>query len=206
MALHQLDTENADRNITSLITVLTDSPAVSGMCVGLIKFGDGTKNLNGTGGDFSLVITVGGQTVQPSPQTITFSTAVRASVWTTPFPVVAGDQVIIRVLSPNAADSDVDITAYLYDMTHAMPDAVAGASGGLPTTNGTKVSQTVDLTASQEIVAQVNLLIRVLVNKILITEVTGNTELFTDAGVSAGTVAAAYTSIAGVTKREALRP
>ena len=31
----------------------------------------------------------------------------------------------------------------------AIPAAVAGANGGLPTTNGTKVSQTVDLTASQ---------------------------------------------------------
>jgi hypothetical protein len=30
-----------------------------------------------------------------------------------------------------------------------LPDAVPGANGGLPTTNGTKVNQTVDLTASQ---------------------------------------------------------
>lgn len=49
-------------------------------------------------------------------------------------------------------------------------------------------------------------LVRAIVNKILITETTGNTELFTDADVSAGTVTSAYTSIAGVTKREALRP
>ena len=33
----------------------------------------------------------------------------------------------------------------------SLPDAVAGANGGLPTTNGTKVSQTVDLTAAQSI-------------------------------------------------------
>jgi len=31
----------------------------------------------------------------------------------------------------------------------SLPDAVPGAAGGLPTTNGTKISQTVDLTASQ---------------------------------------------------------
>jgi hypothetical protein len=36
---------------------------------------------------------------------------------------------------------------------NSLPDAVPGANGGLPTTNGTKVSQTVDLTASQEIAA-----------------------------------------------------
>ena len=132
MALHQLDTENADRNITSLITVLTDTPAISGMCVGLIKLGDGVKNLSGVGGVFQLVITVGGQTVQPSPQLMTFSTAVRTMVWTTPFPVVAGDEVIIRVLSPNGADTDVDCTAYLFDTVFALPNALPDAAGGLP--------------------------------------------------------------------------
>jgi hypothetical protein len=35
----------------------------------------------------------------------------------------------------------------------ALPNAAAGANGGLPTTNGTKVSQTVDLTAGQSIAA-----------------------------------------------------
>lgn len=34
---------------------------------------------------------------------------------------------------------------------NSIPDAVAGANGGLPTTNGTKVGQTVDLTAGQSI-------------------------------------------------------
>lgn len=36
---------------------------------------------------------------------------------------------------------------------NSLPDAVAGANGGLPTTNGTKVTQTVDLTAGQSIAA-----------------------------------------------------
>ncbi len=34
---------------------------------------------------------------------------------------------------------------------NSLPDAVPGAAGGLPTTNGTKMSQTVDLTAGQSI-------------------------------------------------------
>ena len=34
---------------------------------------------------------------------------------------------------------------------NSIPDAVAGANGGLPTTNGTKINQTVDLTAGQSI-------------------------------------------------------
>lgn len=36
---------------------------------------------------------------------------------------------------------------------NSIPDAVPGANGGLPTTDGTKVNQTVDLTAGQEIAA-----------------------------------------------------
>ena len=133
MALHLVAAAtNADRDIKSaLITVLSEVVAVSGMCIGLIKLGDGTKNLSATGGAFQLKITVGGQTVQPSPQTVTFSTAVRSMVWTVPFPVVTGDTVVLQVLSPNAADSDVDVTAYLYDMTYAQPDAVAGAANGI---------------------------------------------------------------------------
>ena len=38
---------------------------------------------------------------------------------------------------------------------NSLPDFVAGANGGLPTTNGTKVNQTVDLTAGQTIAATV---------------------------------------------------
>ncbi|NQU10692.1 hypothetical protein HQ590_07880, partial [bacterium] len=118
MPMTQLDTENADLDLTALITCLTDTPDASNptKCMGLILLGDGAKNLDGTGGAFELVITVGGQTVQPSPQEITFGTEVRSAVWTTPFPVPANTEVILRVKSPNGADTDVDATAYLYDV------------------------------------------------------------------------------------------
>ena len=86
--------------------------------------GDASNPLDGTGGLFNFVITVDGQTVQPSPQVVTFSTAVRASVWTGMFPVPANGEVVISVTSPNAADSSVDVVAYLYDL---MP--VGDASG-----------------------------------------------------------------------------
>ena len=125
----QLDTENADRDISSLVTVLTDTPDASNpmLCQGLVCLGDGSKDLDGTGGDFSLVITVGGQTVQPSPQTVTFGTEIRSSIWTTPFPVPANQAVIMRVLSPNAGDSDVTVTAYLYQVDAV--EVVAMAAG-----------------------------------------------------------------------------
>lgn len=125
MSIVQLDTENADRNLTSLVTVLTHTPSVSDnvLCQGYVALGDGTKNLDGTGGQFELVVTVGGQTVQPSPQIMTFGTEVRSSVWTTVFPVPANNEVILRVLSPNAADTDVDVTAYLFDVAAGATEA-----------------------------------------------------------------------------------
>jgi len=106
-------------DLTTLITVLTDTPDASNatICQGYIKLGDGNDNLDGTGGDFQLVITVGGQTIQPSPQIVTFGTEVRSAIWTSQFPVPANEEVILRILSPNAADTDVDVTAYLYDAT-----------------------------------------------------------------------------------------
>ena len=106
-------------DLTTLVTVLTDTPDASNatICQGYIKLGDGSYNLDGSGGDFQLVITVGGQTIQPSPQVVTFGTEVRSAIWTSQFPVPANEEVILRVLSPNADDTDVDVTAYLYDAT-----------------------------------------------------------------------------------------
>lgn len=137
MSILQLDTENADRDLTSIITVLTDTPDASlhMLCQGYIKFGDGAKNLDGTGGTFELTVTVGGQTIEPQPQEITFSSAVRAGAWTVQFPVVAGEEVILRAKSPNGADTDVDVTAYLFDvsgsnLTHVMGTILTEGAGG----------------------------------------------------------------------------
>ena len=140
MAIVQLDTENADRDLTSQVTVLTDTPDASNpmVCQGLIMFGDGVKDLDGTGGDFELTVTVDGQTIEPDPQVVEFSTAIRTGVWTTPFPVPANAEVILKAKSPNGADTDVDVTAYLYDtsaqgalvlnnLDHLLAAAVTGA-------------------------------------------------------------------------------
>ncbi len=117
-AITQLDSENADRDITSVITVLTNTPDAGEhiWCMGYIALGDGAKDLDGAGGNFEFTVSVDGQTVQPASQIIHFDTSVRAGVWTTPFPVPANQEVLLRVKSPNAADSDVDVTAYLYDV------------------------------------------------------------------------------------------
>ncbi len=109
------DSENADRNLTTLVTVLTDTPDASNptLCQGIVYLGDGAKDLDGTGGLFDIVVTVGGQTIQPSPQRVNFDTAARSAMRIPIFPVPANTEVIIKVLSSNGADSDVDVTAYL---------------------------------------------------------------------------------------------
>ncbi len=119
MSIIQLDTENNDYNLTTSQAVLTHTPdaLLNMICQGYIVLGDGIKNLDGSGGNFQFIIAVGGQTVQPSPQTMTFSTAVRSAVWTTLFPVPANAVVTLAVLSPNGADTDVDVTAYLFDVS-----------------------------------------------------------------------------------------
>ena len=114
----QLDQENADRDLTSLVTVLTHTPSASDImrCQAHIALGDGSKDLDGSGGDFELTITIGSRTLEPDPAVIEFSTATQVVIQTAPFIVPANTEVIVKILSPNAADADVDVTATLYDV------------------------------------------------------------------------------------------
>jgi len=114
--MKQLDTENGDYDLTGVQTVLTHTPDAANptLCLGYVALGDGTLNLDGTGGDFELTVSIGGQIAQPGPQTVTFGTDVRAAAFTALFPVPANTEVLLRVKSPNGADTDVDVTATLY--------------------------------------------------------------------------------------------
>ena len=116
MRLKQLDTESADVNLTSAVTVLTHTPdaTYNMLCQALLYIGDGAKVLDGSGGLFELSITVGGRTVQPSPQYMDFGAEAYAITWTSQFPVCANESVILKLKSPNAADTDVTVVARLY--------------------------------------------------------------------------------------------
>lgn len=116
--IKQLDSENADRDLTSQVTCLTDTPDATNamLCQALIYLGDGTKNLDGTGGDFEIEIMIGGQTVEPNPQLIAVSAGqTRAAIVSEAFTVPEATEVLIKVKSPNGADTDVDVTVFLYD-------------------------------------------------------------------------------------------
>lgn len=87
------------------------------LCQAFVALGDGTKNLNGAGGTFEVTVEVGSQTVEPDPQEIEVSAGqTRAAFVSQPFTVPPNQAAIIKLQSPNAGDSDVDVTAYLYDV------------------------------------------------------------------------------------------
>lgn len=123
MGVERLDYEDSNLDIYnggSGNTVLTHTPSatVHTICQAYVALGDDSDPLSGTGGDYELVIAVGGQIVEPSPQTVTFSTAVRVGIWTASFPVPANQSVVISVTSPNSGETDVDVKAHLFDVAH----------------------------------------------------------------------------------------
>jgi hypothetical protein len=112
-----IDCTTADRDLTSQVQVFTYTNATGQdlVVMGIVSLGDGSKDLDGSGGDFELTLEVSGQTVQPDPQLINFSTAVRAMTFTEQFTLYDGDTVNFKVLSPNAADTDVTVKACLIE-------------------------------------------------------------------------------------------
>lgn len=141
--LELLDSENADRDIkTALITCLTDTPSTTHarMCQAVVFLGDGTKNLDGTGGNFSLQINLGSQ-VGPVKTIALAATTVRGVLTSDLFCVPANTAVTVWVLSPNAADADVDVTAYLYDVNNYA--ALFGLIAGKKIVNATGTQVTI---------------------------------------------------------------
>lgn len=107
----------ADRDLTSQIQVFTYANVTGQdlVVMGIVSLGDGSKDLDGSGGTFELTLEIGGQTVQPEPQLIYFSADVRAMTFTEQFTLYAGDTVNFKVKSPNAADTDVTVKACLIE-------------------------------------------------------------------------------------------
>lgn len=115
--IEQLDTENANRDIkTAYIACLTHTPStVEAMqCQAALFLGDGADDLDGTGGTFKIKVNIGSQESHELSFTVTAGDT-RSVLWTPVFPVLANTAVVIYLLSPNAADADVDVTGYLYD-------------------------------------------------------------------------------------------
>lgn len=87
------------------------------VCQGLVAFGNGVNDLDGTGGDFEFTLAFGGVPVQPDPQLLYFGEVETARTFTEQFPLPVGVTVTFKVKSPNAADSNVWVNACLYEVS-----------------------------------------------------------------------------------------
>ena len=118
MSITQLDTENADRNIATETQVLTytDASGSPTKVGGHIMLGDGTNDLDGSGGSFTYRITVAGQNLLGGAQTVTLGTQARSMITLPEFILPANATVTVYVDSPNAADTNVDVTCSIFDI------------------------------------------------------------------------------------------
>ena len=99
------------------------------VCQVVVYLGNGVNDLDGTGGSFELTIQFGGQTNMPDPQLISFSSAVRASVFTEQFVLPINETVTTKIKSPNAADTAVWTRACIYEVGDITKmSALGGAS------------------------------------------------------------------------------
>ena len=87
------------------------------ICQIVAHLGDGTNDLDGSGGDFELTLQFGSQTNMPDPQLVYFNTAGRASVFTEQFVLPVNETVTARIRSPNAADTAVWTYCCIYEVT-----------------------------------------------------------------------------------------
>ncbi len=112
----QLDTETAAFDLTSEQTVLeyTQSSADPVLCRAVLAIGDVSKPLDGSGGAFTISITVDDVPVYPYPATVTFA-ALTAVGWESDgFTVPEDAEIDVLLTSPNGADTDVNVAAVLY--------------------------------------------------------------------------------------------
>jgi hypothetical protein len=117
---------NGTTQSTAEITLSVDFDSVTGLNNVLIDLS--ADAFYAVGNDYSVVITAG---------------------------TVDGVSVVGTVLAHFSIENRYELqTGDAYAVVNkALPDAVAGANGGLSTTNGTKLNQTADLTAGQKIAA-----------------------------------------------------
>ena len=122
MSIIRVATGIGNYDLTSEALVLTATPSVAEdkRCQVHVELGDGTDNLDGSGGIFELTLKVGAHRIQPAPQQYEFGISPQASVKTNDFIVPAGQVVKVYIESPNPADTNVYVTAYLFEI----PDIV----------------------------------------------------------------------------------
>lgn len=134
MSQQLITTSTGDRNLHAGATVLSAIADASNprLCYVMVLLGNGNKNVSGAGGDFSVTVTVAGNTWNGGPQTRTLGSAVRPMIQTEAFFVPANAPVTVAITSPNSADVDVTCTAFLVSESSASASAVTDVQSRLP--------------------------------------------------------------------------
>ena len=113
---------NGDYDLSSLVKVHDVTPNTNDGFEGRarIVLGDGVKDLDGSGGDFEIEIHIDGD-VHGGGETRTLGTKTPAIIESASFWIPANANVEVWILSPNAGDTDVDVTTQLLDSTSVQP-------------------------------------------------------------------------------------
>ena len=112
------------------IILATDSVSENTLVQAFVEVGTASSPLDGTGGNFTITVTIGSNSGETKTQSIAAG-ATRAVLWSDPFPLLSGNAVKIQINSPNGADNSVDGVAYLMNVganvwvdaeTYAVPE------------------------------------------------------------------------------------
>lgn len=106
------------RDITSAVQchtyTNTDTEVVT--CQASVTFGNGSDDLDGSGGEFELTLDIGSSPVMPDTQYVWFGEVSRAIVYSRQFTLPVGETASISVKSPNSADTSVWVKACIYEI------------------------------------------------------------------------------------------
>lgn len=117
---------DTDHDLTNESTIYNNTPDTGNprLVQADIVLGNGTKDLDGTGGDFTLKIEIGGVIFDGATQTKSISPTTRTRFQSIPVLVPANTALTVKITSPNAADTDVSTTVTLYDVAPLQPSVI----------------------------------------------------------------------------------
>ena len=131
-----LDTQTGDRDLSAPAVLLSHSMAAAGDVRVIIRVGTIAKSCVALAGVWKLYfyVSIGGAgyNIEPYPQDI-LTTASSLKLFVSKVcEVPAGAIVAVMLLSPNAGDSDVTVTAEIWHVSGSLPAVAPNAVGGLP--------------------------------------------------------------------------
>ena len=133
-----LDSETDDHNLATGAIVLNHTMAAAGDVRLNLWAGTEAKPCVATAGVWELRVylkrsgMVNYHYMEPYPQEMLASVALRKLFVSKVFDLNAGDDILVNLKSPNAGDSDVGVYVEFIHVTGALPAVVPAAVGGLP--------------------------------------------------------------------------